>query len=150
MISLRAGIADLEALGDRGFLSTVICCLAEILVDRGELEEAAVWCARARETTGPSDLATLAHVEAVDGLLTAMRGDCVDGERLARRAVALFAESDFYEHAGGHRLLLARTLAHCGKPDESRTWAAEALEIYEAKGDQPAAGWARELLGELA
>ena len=61
----------------------------------------------------------------------------------------MLADSDFYEPAGGHRLLLARTLIECGKPDEARVTAAEALAIYEAKGDEPAADWARELLASL-
>jgi hypothetical protein len=97
---LRAGVAELEALGERGFLSTVICGLAEILVDRGELDEAAGWCHKARETTGPSDLATLAHVDAVEGLLTALKGDCAGGERLARLAVDLVAQSRLLRPGG--------------------------------------------------
>jgi class 3 adenylate cyclase/tetratricopeptide (TPR) repeat protein len=146
---LRAGVAELEALGERGFLSTVICGLAEILVDRGELDEAAGWCHKARETTGPSDLATLAHVDAVEGLLTALKGDCAGGERLARLAVDLVAQSDFYDQAAGRRLSLARTLVVCGKSEEASAWATEALEIYEAKDDRPAAAWAQELLATL-
>ncbi len=146
---LRVAITELDALGDRAYYSTVVCVLAENLVDRGEDEEAVAWCATARETAGPSDLSTLAHVDALEGLLAARRGDCLEGERLARRAVELIAGSDFYDHAGGHRMLLARTLVECGKPGEARDLAAEALAIYEAKGDRPAAGWARDVLNTL-
>ena len=46
-------------------------------------------------------------------------------------------------------MLLARTLVECGKPDEALKAAAEALSVYEAKGDEPAADWARELLASL-
>jgi len=148
--ALRSGIEELDTLGDRGFYSTAVCALAEVLVDRGQEDEAATWCVRARKTADSSDLATIAHVEALEGLLAARRGDDAQGERLARSAVAMLAESDFSHHTAGARLLLARTLVECGKPADAREAAADALAIYEAKGDEPAAGWARELLASLA
>jgi class 3 adenylate cyclase/tetratricopeptide (TPR) repeat protein len=149
---LRQGIAELDALGDRGFYSTAVVLLAELLAERGRDDEAAQWCARARETTGPSDLATVAHAEALDGLLAARRGDTAEGELLGRRAIEMLAESgsDCYEYVGGTHLTLARTLIACGKGDEAREHAEAALRVYEAKGDQPAAGWARELLASLS
>jgi hypothetical protein len=99
--------------------------------------------------TSPSDLDPVSHLEAIEGFLAARRGEHAEGERLARKAVAMLADSDFYEPAGGYRLLLARTLIEGGKPEEARMPAAEALAIYEAKGDEPAADWARELLASL-
>jgi class 3 adenylate cyclase/tetratricopeptide (TPR) repeat protein len=147
---LRAGMAELDALGDRNFYSTLVADLAALLADRGEYEEAAVLCARARETANPSDLATVAAVDALEGLLTARRGDHAEGERLARHGVELLADSDFYGLGAATRLWLARTLALVGKPAEAREVAAAALAIYEAKGDRPAAGWARELLDSLS
>jgi len=64
-------------------------------------------------------------------------------------ALEILGESDFYDQTGGELMLLARTLIECGKPDEARAPAAEALAIYEAKGDEPAADWARKLLASL-
>ena len=64
-------------------------------------------------------------------------------------ALEILGNSDFYDSTGGWRMLLARTLAECGKLDEARAAAAEAPAIYEAKGDEPAADWARELLASL-
>lgn len=147
--ALRAGIEELDVLGDRNFYSTVVADLAALLIHRGNHEEAAEWCARVRETSNPSDLATVAVVAAVEGLLAARRGDHADGERLARHAVELLAGSDFYSVGGETRLWLARTLALVGKPAGAREAASAALEIYEAKGDRPAVVWARELLDSL-
>jgi len=62
----------------------------------------------------------------------------------------MLAESDFYDETARARLLLARTLVECGKPDEARAVGTEALAIYDAKGDLPASGWVRELLASLA
>ena len=64
-------------------------------------------------------------------------------------ALEMLGDSDFYDSTGGQRMLLARALVECGKQDEARAQAVEALAIYEAKGDEPAADWARELLASL-
>jgi class 3 adenylate cyclase/tetratricopeptide (TPR) repeat protein len=147
--ALRAGAEQLAALGDTGFYPTTILNLAELLALRGADDEASSLCKQAKEVMGPSDLDAVAHVEAVEGFLATRRGEHAEGERLLRRAIEMLADSDFYEPAGGFRLLLARALIECGKPDEARVPAAEALTIYEAKGDEPAADWARELLASL-
>ena len=144
--ALRTGILELNELGDRSFYPTLLTELAHILVERGSDDEAAAVCATAREAAASVDLATLASVEGLEGLLLARRGELEEGERKARNAVELLSESDFYASVSDAKLLLARTLLVCGRPDEARAVAGEALAICEAKGDRPAAGWARELL----
>jgi class 3 adenylate cyclase/tetratricopeptide (TPR) repeat protein len=146
---LRTGIDELDALGDRGFYSNVVCALAELLIDRGADDEAVGWLARARERMSASDLDCVSHSAALEGLLAARRGEHDEGERLGRSAVEMLAESDFFIVTATTRMLLARTLVECGKRDEARDAAAEALAIYEAKGDRPAAGWARDLLASI-
>ena len=77
------------------------------------------------------------------GLLLARRGEQQAGERLARNAVELLAESDFYGQIAGNRLLLARTLALCGKAGEAREFVAEALAISRRRAtSRPPAGLA--------
>jgi tetratricopeptide (TPR) repeat protein len=149
--ALREGAEQLAAIGDTGFYSGTLCMLAEILALRGADDEALSLCKRAREVMSPSDLDPVTHTDAIEGLLVARRGDHAEGERLARRALETLAEadSDFYEQLGGYRLLLAQTLLACGKRDEARKAADEALAVFEAKGDEPAADWARELLASL-
>jgi class 3 adenylate cyclase/tetratricopeptide (TPR) repeat protein len=147
--ALREGAEQLAAIGDTGFYSTTLLNLAELLALRGADDEASSLCTQAREVMSQSDLDAVSRVEAVDGLLAARRGEHFEAEARARKAVDMLADSDFYEPAAGHRLLLARTLIECGKPDEARVAAAEALAIYEAKGDEPAADWARDLIASL-
>jgi class 3 adenylate cyclase/tetratricopeptide (TPR) repeat protein len=149
--ALREGAEQLAAIGDTGFYSGTLCMLAEILALRGADDEALSLCKRAREVMSPSDLDPVTHTDAIEGLLVARRGDHAEGERLARRALETLveADSDFYEQLGGYRLLLAQTLLACGKRDDARKTADEALAIFEAKGDEPAADWARELLASL-
>jgi class 3 adenylate cyclase/tetratricopeptide (TPR) repeat protein len=146
---LRRGGEELSALGDTGFYSEVLCMLADVLIERDQDDEARLLCAKAEEVESPSDIGSVSHRLAVEGLLAARRGEHAEGERLARMAIEILAESDFYDSTGGWRMSLARTLLECGKPDEARASATEALAIYEAKGDEPAADWARELLASL-
>jgi hypothetical protein len=147
--ALRTGIDELDALGDSGFYSNAVCLLTELLIDRGADDEAVGWLARARARMSPSDLDCVSMVAALEGLLAARRGEHDQGERLGRSAVEMLAESDFFILTAGTRMLLARTLIECGKPDEAREAAAEALDVYETKGDRPAAGWARDLLASI-
>jgi hypothetical protein len=147
--ALRTGAEELEAIGDRGFQGTLAVILAQILVEQGQDEEAAAWCQRARQRSGPSDLATLGPLDAVEGLLAARRGDCVEGESLARRGGELLADSDFYLQVAGQRILLAQVLMLCHKPEEARASVREAFAMYEAKGDEPAAARARALLERM-
>jgi hypothetical protein len=146
---LREGAEELSALGDTGFYTEVLCMLAEVLIERDQDDEATSLCARAAEVESPSDTGSVSHRLYVEGLLAARRGEHAEGERLAQMGNAMLAESDFYDSTGGARMTLARTLVECGKPKEARALAAEALAIYEAKGDEPAADWARELLASL-
>ena len=148
--ALRAGAEELAALGDTGFYPTTLANLAEVLALRGGADDEALsLCAQARAVMSQADLDPVTHVDAVEGFLAARRGDHLEGERLVRKAIEMLAETDFYEQAGGYRLLLARTLIEGGKPDEARVAASEALAIFEAKGDEPAADWAREILASL-
>jgi tetratricopeptide (TPR) repeat protein len=69
--------------------------------------------------------------------------------QLAREAVAIIAETDWLNLRGDALLDLAEVLDLAGKPDEAAPRIAEALHLYEQKGNIVAAGKAHELLTEL-
>ena len=146
---LRAGVDELETLGDTAYLSTAVCVLAEVLFSRGQYEETARLSAHAKETSLTSDLATQSYVAILDARLAAQRGDCAEAEDLARRAVEILGDADFYEHVGLSNLALAQVLETCGKPSAAREPALRAAAVYDAKGDIVAAGWARDLLARI-
>jgi class 3 adenylate cyclase/tetratricopeptide (TPR) repeat protein len=146
---LRDGIAVLETMHDAGFYPSCVCHLAGLLVRQGRDHEASTWVARACERIGPSDLDCVVRALGLEGLLAARRGEHAQGERQAREAVGMIAASDAYFVPGISWMFLAQTLIECGKPDDARAAAAEALALYEVKGDIPAANWARELLAPL-
>ena len=79
----------------------------------------------------------------------AARGDLGSSERLARRAVELITVDEFPELAAEARLALAEALRLADAPEAS-SWAAEALEFYERKGNLVGAARVREFMDSVA
>jgi tetratricopeptide (TPR) repeat protein len=146
----RAGMEELDRLGDRAFFATLVLGLAEVLLRQERYEDAESHVHLARETSSPDDVTNLTGADAIEGILLARRGEVAEGERLARAAAELIETTDFYDHRGLVHEYLAQTLALAGKREEALAAAQKALGLYEAKGDEPAAAWARELGDSLA
>jgi hypothetical protein len=146
---LRNGLVELEHIG-LSYRGTTALMLVDLLLRRGADDEAASWCAVAREVMTEDDLTDVIAVDALEGFLAARNGDIAEGDRLSARAVAVASTVDLYEHKALAYEWRARTLALVGKPDEAREAAAVALAVYEAKGDIPATAWVRELLDSLS
>ena len=146
----RDGATELERLGDRGYRSTMLLMLANVLVMQGAYDEAERWCGVARETSAPDDLVNFANADLLEGFMLAQRGDLLEGERIVRRGVELCERTDFYFERGRAQELLAQTLVLAGRKEEAREAAERAVAIFEAKGDQPLAERARRLLDEVA
>ena len=147
---LREGLEILEGIGERGFYSTQALMLAECLYRRGaddmEIEEL---CARARETTASDDLMNFVWLDMVGGLLHARRGEYEQAEERSRRAIALTEKTDHHYARSYSRAYLAEVLALSGRSEEAAGVAAEAFEIFEAKGDVAAEAQFRERLSSL-
>jgi tetratricopeptide (TPR) repeat protein len=133
---LRDSLEILEGIGERGFYATQALMLAECLYRAGaddrEIEEL---CARAREATAAEDLVNFVWLEIVSGLLHTRRGEYEQAEERSRRAVALTETTDFHRARSFARAYLAEVLVLSGRGDEAAEVAAEAFEIFEAKGD---------------
>ena len=139
---LRESLEILEGIGDRGFYSTQALWLAECLYRAGaEDKEIEELCAKARHTTATDDLVNFVWLDIVSGLLHARRGEHEQAEQSSRQAVALAETGDFNNARSVARAYLAEVLALSGRTDEAADVAAEAFEIFEAKGD--VAGWAQ-------
>ena len=95
------------------------------------------------------DLTDVIAAAALEGFLLATSRAHVVGERLCRRAIEQASAIDMYKHKARAFEWHARTLVLVGQPDEDREAAATAVAIYQAKGDVPAAAWARELVASL-
>jgi 3-methyladenine DNA glycosylase AlkD len=73
-----------------------------------------------------------------------------EAERLAREAVALYADAESPNFQGDVLLDLAQVLRMAGRPVEAGHAAREALAFYEHKGNRPASGTARAFIDELS
>ena len=98
-------------------------------------------CAKAREATAPDDLVNFVWLDMVGGLLHARRGEYEQAEERSRRAVVMAETGDFHNARSFSRAYRAEVLALSGRSEEAAEVAAEAFEIFEAKGD--VAGWAQ-------
>lgn len=72
-----------------------------------------------------------------------------EAERWARSAAEKAFESDLPSERAATKLQLAKVLATGGRHEEALAQAADALQIHEAKGDQPGASTVRRFLEEL-
>ena len=107
-------------------------CLYRAGAEDTEIDE---WCAKARETTAVDDLFNFVWLDMVGGVLHARRGESEQAEQRSRQAVALAETGGFHEARSFSRAYLAEVLALSSRRDEAAEVAAEAFEIFEAKGD---------------
>ncbi|HEX2426984.1 MAG TPA: adenylate/guanylate cyclase domain-containing protein [Gaiellaceae bacterium] len=147
---LREGLEVLGAIGDSSYYPTVAAVLAECLYRQGaedaEIEEL---CDEARETTGADDLSNFVWLDMVTGMLHARRGDHTEANRLTLSAVALADTADFHFPRTNSRIFRAEALARAGRHDDAARTAAEAFEMFEAKGDAAGAAQFRAYLSSF-
>jgi len=115
--------------GDEGFRWTAALGLAEVLIDRGSLDEAERLADDAAAALGEEDLEVEGSWRIVKSVVLAERGDGDEAERLAREAVAIAEPTDALIAQARAWLALARVLARRGRREE----AAEAFDVALAR-----------------
>ncbi len=133
--ALRDAREALTALGERGYLSTVVALLGEALFAQGHYDEADGLAAEARELTAEEDLPAQVPALNVQARVASARGRHADAERLARDAVARTETSDFVTIQADALRCLADVLDASGDTGGSRDLRSRALELYERKGN---------------
>jgi class 3 adenylate cyclase/tetratricopeptide (TPR) repeat protein len=91
----RESIRLLKPLGDRAALCESQRGLAELLLERGRLEEAERFALDARETVGPQDLTSRATTAASLAMVRAAQGRDEEAEALFGEAIETVADTDF-------------------------------------------------------
>ena len=129
------GCRLLEELGERGWLSTAAGYLAQALYALDRLDEAETWSGRSKALGASDDLATQALWRQAEAKVLARRGDAEEAERLAREAVAITDQTQQLTYRADSRVDLGAVLELIGKPEEARAALAQALELYERKGN---------------
>jgi class 3 adenylate cyclase/tetratricopeptide (TPR) repeat protein len=142
----RPGYETLSAVGEKVNLSLIAAALAEAVHRQGRDEEAERLTVVSEETTSPEDIWSQVAWRSARANILARRGEAEEAERLAREAVDLISGTDALNMRAEAMLSLARALGAAGRPDEAASAVADALRLYEAKGNVASATAARELL----
>ena len=138
-IHLRTGLDALEGMGERGYLSTVAAFLAQALYGEGRLDDADDLARRAQAAAAPDDLWSQVLSRGTRAKVCASRGAHDEAERHAREAVRLAAATDALDMHGNALVDLADTLAFAGRDEEAANYLADALRLYERKGNDVSA-----------
>jgi class 3 adenylate cyclase/predicted ATPase len=148
--SLRVGYEALEEMGERAYLSTTAAYLAQAIFAQGRHEEAEQLTELSEQLSASCDLATQVMWRGVRARILGDRGETGPAERLAQEAVALAGRSDFLNHRADALMDLAQVLQAGRRVDESAQATAQALALYEEKGNVAGAARARGSLATLA
>jgi class 3 adenylate cyclase/tetratricopeptide (TPR) repeat protein len=142
----RASYETLELLGERGNLSTIAAFLAEALSEQEADDEAQRLTEVSEQTASEDDATSQIAWRVTRAKLLARRGEPVRAEELAREAVARADQTEWPNLRGSAWASLAEVLLAADRTDEAARAAEEAVEIYDAKGNLPAAARARDLV----
>jgi ATP/maltotriose-dependent transcriptional regulator MalT len=138
---LRSEYDSLCQMGERRFLATTAATLARAIAAQGpgRYDEAVRLIAISRESAADGDLIAKALGQGVYARILADRGHHRKAEALARSAAALAAQTDLLNHRADIMLELPHVLAAAGQVSEAQSAAAQALDLYQRKGNLPGA-----------
>jgi class 3 adenylate cyclase/tetratricopeptide (TPR) repeat protein len=147
---LREACERTERMGELGFLSSISPLLIDLVLvqgrDREALQLTERW--RAERLTVPEDVDAHGGWRRVRAKTLACLGNPVEGERLAREAVAMMAMTDYLDAHATAVADLGEVLHIAGKVEESAATTEEAIRMYERKGNIAAAGERRAHVAE--
>ena len=129
----RQGVDELEQLGERAWLSTSACQLAEALYVLGRLEEAEHWVHRGLELGGAGDILTQLLGLGIRAKLLARGGSFDEALELAQRAVVLATTTQAPMEVAQVFLALAEVLYLSGDIPGAFEQSRRAVALYERK-----------------
>jgi class 3 adenylate cyclase/tetratricopeptide (TPR) repeat protein len=139
----RRGCDALDALGERATLSTMAAFLARALVHQARYDEAERFTVVSEDAAADDDLASQVLWRGTRARVLSHRGDVEPAERLARQAADMARTSDFLTTRADVVMDLAHVV-HRARPADADAVVAEAVSLYEAKGNSASAAAARE------
>jgi ATP/maltotriose-dependent transcriptional regulator MalT len=139
---------ELERLGERAYRSTCIAYLANALYVDGRGDEAEETALAAEAESAEDDVINFAVAHGVRARVAADRGEVETAERLAASAVGYAFRMDMPKPRGDALVARACVLRTIGRLAEAEGVFAEAIAVYERKGELAAAAWARQVFEE--
>jgi tetratricopeptide (TPR) repeat protein len=137
-------------IGEGWFLSTVAIDLPRAVYEQGRYDDAFDLLEAVDEVPAPTDREWQIKRRGVPARLLARRGRLEEAERLAREGVALAGDCEFLVLHADVLLDLAEVLDLGGRADDAAATAAEAVSLYERKGNAASARKAERIWRELA
>jgi class 3 adenylate cyclase len=131
---VRATYAQLEATGERSWLSTQACYLAESCYQGGRFDEAGEWARRGRSLGDEDDIITQAWADLIEAKVLARRGSHETAQELAARGVAR-SEGIQNPLLVAHALVWHAEVLHLSGPSEpAAELFARGLVVMDDKG----------------
>jgi class 3 adenylate cyclase/tetratricopeptide (TPR) repeat protein len=140
---LRRDYETLDKLGERNYITTVAALLAEALYRQQRYQDADVFTSFSAEVAAPDDVTTQFLWRSVRGKLLARAGRVDAGVALARQAVEMSKGSDELIAPANALMDLAEVLYLAERKQEAAVAAAEAIDLFERKGNIVSAAEAR-------
>jgi class 3 adenylate cyclase/tetratricopeptide (TPR) repeat protein len=147
---LRRGYEILDRMGERSYLSTTACLLAEALFRSGRIDEAGEFTRIGEEAAGADDLATQVPWRSVRAKILAVRGEVEAARSLAAEALERGRGAEDNLFFADALVDQAEVLITTGSPAEALPVLRRARTWYEAKGNVVSAKKTRALLEEAA
>jgi DNA-binding SARP family transcriptional activator len=138
-VALHESCMLLQELHQTPVIATRAAELAEAIYAQGRYDEAAAWVRLARECAGDDDLNAALARGPVEAKVLARQRDVVSAERVARETLELASRTDALNRQAEARLALAEVLDLTGNDEDARAFIADALVLFERKGNLAAA-----------
>jgi tetratricopeptide (TPR) repeat protein len=127
--------ADLEALGESSYLSTVAGLHARLLARRGQRGPAEAALERARRHGSPDDATTQSLVHETEGLLAAAEGEADRARAAVADALKMEAGDEVPDSVGEAHVTAADVEHILGNVPREREHLSMAQQLFEAKGN---------------
>ncbi len=147
---LRRGYDALEAMGERGLLSTVAAELARAVCAQARYDEAEQLTRVSEELARPLDVAAQISWRTVRATSIAGSGELAAAEALAGDALHAVEQTDDLNRQARVLADLADIVRRAGREAESASLHERALDLFERKGNVVSAEKVRSILGERA
>jgi tetratricopeptide (TPR) repeat protein len=146
---LRRDYEALHEMGEKYLLSTVAAELSWVLARAHRDAEAERFTRIAAKLADEDDLTSQALWRWVRAVLMARRGEIEPAKALAHEATDLLSETDSLVALADALVGLSEVAAIAGDSKEASASAAQALDLYERKGDVVSAARTRSMLASL-
>jgi tetratricopeptide (TPR) repeat protein len=147
---LREACDTCIRLNESSYLASRAAQLADALYSLTQYDEAQTWTEVSRERADSEDLHAQASWRSIASCLAARQGDVGVALRLIEEAGDILEQGDGLNQRAKLQLDLAEVYKLCDRNTEARRAVRRAVELYEAKGNEVAAGSARGLLEKFA